>query len=199
MLTLGLTGGIATGKSTVARMLRARGVPVLDADVIAREVVAPGTEGLREIVAAFGEAVLRSDGSLDRKALGAIVMRETEARRRLEAITHPAIFRALLEHLAALRDAGEPVAVVEAALMVESGSYRQYGELWVVTCAPDTQRARLMARNGFDEATARRWISNQLPLAQKEALADRLFRNDGDLAALEAQVVVALDELHSGG
>ena len=144
MLTLGLTGGIATGKSTVARMLRARGVPVLDADVIAREVVEPGTEGLREIVAAFGEAVLRSDGSLDRKALGAIVMRETEARRRLEAITHPAIFRALLEHLAALRDAGEPVAVVEAALMVESGSYRQYGELWVVTCAPDTQRARLV-------------------------------------------------------
>lgn len=198
MLTIGLTGGIATGKSTVADMLRAREVPVLDADAIARVVVAPGTPGLAAIVAAFGASMLQGDGSLDRKALGAVVMADADARKQLEGITHPAIIRTLLERLAALMTAGERVAVVEAALMVESGSYQSYAELWVVTCDPDTQRHRLMARNGFDDATARRWIGSQLPLANKEALADRLLRNDGTRDALQAQVTAALDAALSG-
>ncbi len=198
MLTIGLTGGIATGKSTVAGMLREAGVPVLDADVISREVVAPGSEGLAELAAAFGPGVLQADGSLDRKALGALVMADEQARKRLEGITHPRIIGTLLERLGALMQAGEPIGVVEAALMVESGSHRNYGELWVVTCAPDTQLARLMARTGFDEATARRWIASQLPLSEKEAVADRLLRNDGDLGALKAQVDAALIEVRSG-
>ncbi len=199
MLTIGLTGGIATGKSTAAQVLRGLGVPVLDADQIAREVVAPGTAGLAAIGVAFGEGVLLADGQLDRKALGAIVMADAAARSQLEAITHPAIIATLLERLAALSGAGEPVAVVEAALMVESGSYRHYGELWVVTCRPDTQRQRLMARNGFDDATARRWIDSQLPLAEKEAVADRLLVNDGDRQSLATQVTQALALARSGG
>lgn len=198
MLTIGLTGGIATGKSTAAEVLRDLGVPVVDADQVAREVVEPGSPGLTAIHERFGPGVLQPDGTLDRKALGALVMADGDARRALEAITHPAIFGAIVERLAALREAGEPVAVVEAALMVESGSYRSYQELWVVSCHPDTQRARLMARNGFDEATARRWINNQAPLADKEALADRVIWNDDTREALAVQVRECLAKARSG-
>jgi len=192
MRTIGLTGGIATGKSTAARVLRELlGVPVIDADQVSREVSAPGSEGLAEIVAAFGEGVLTADGALDRSALGARVMADEDARRRLQAITHPRIRAAMLEQLMALAQAGHPAAAVEAALLVETGSYKLYDALWVVSCAADTQLARLMARQGIGEAEARRWIDSQLPLAEKEAVATHVIHNDGDLAGLEAAVRAA--------
>ena len=192
MRTIGLTGGIATGKSTAARILRETlGVPVIDADQVSREVSAPGSEGLAEIAAAFGEGILTPDGALDRQALGRVVMADDDARLRLQAITHPRIRAAMLEALMALAQAGHPAAAVEAALLVETGSYTLYDALWVVTCDPDTQRARLMARQGIDEAEARRWIDSQLPLAEKEAVATSVIRNDGDLDALEAAVRAA--------
>ncbi len=199
MLTVGLTGGIATGKSTAAGALRALGAPVLDADRIAREVSAPGSEGLAEILRHFGPGVARADGSLDREALGAIVMADAAARARLEAITHPRIAAAISGRLRALAEAGQPAAVVEAALLVETGSWRSYSALWVVTCSPETQRARLMARNHFSRERAERWIASQLPLADKEAVATRVFRNEGSVEELYRAIGAAWRELLGRG
>src|SRR3954454_20369681 len=121
MLLFGLTGGIASGKSTVAGRWKARGLPVIDADALAREVVAPGTEGLAELVQAFGSGIVAPDGTLDRKRLAALAFRDAVARSRLEAITHPRIANASAELAARLRAEGEPLACYEAALLVERG------------------------------------------------------------------------------
>ncbi len=192
-LTVGLTGGIACGKSEVARMFAARGVPVLDLDAVARRVVAPGAPALAEIAARWPEAVV--DGALDRKALGAVVFASTERRRTLEAILHPRIWAYAEDWLAAQRAAGAPLVVVEAALMVETGSYTRYDRLVVVSAAPDTQRARVMARDGLDAAAADARIAAQLPLADKERVAHAIVRNDGDRAALERRFDELWDEL----
>lgn len=188
MLVFGLTGGIATGKSGVEALLRRRGVPVLDADAFSRAVVEPGSPALAEVVAVFGDEVLAPDGTLDRKALGARVFADAEARRRLEAITHPRIREAMRRRLLELALEGRPCAVVSAALMVETGTYREYAGLIVVTCRPEQQVARLVAREGLGEDEARARIDAQLPLAEKERLADFLVDNSGPLKGLEAQV-----------
>lgn len=188
MRTIGLTGGIACGKSTVAAMLRARGVPVLDADQVSRDVTAPGQPALAEIVARFGPEVLRPDGALDRKALGARVVGDFEARAALEAITHPRIRAAIADGLARLRDQGHPFAVVEAALLVETGSYRLYDALLVVRARPETQVRRLMAREGISEQQAAAWLAAQVPVEEKAKLATAVIDNDGDRDALQAEV-----------
>ncbi len=185
MITVGLTGGIACGKSTVANLLRARGVPVLDLDLVAREVVAPGTPALTEIAARWPSVVHR--GALDRKALGAIVFADADARRALEAITHPRIWATMEAWLAARAAEGHPAAVVEAALMVETGTWRRYDRLVVVSCAPEVQRARVMARDGLSPAEAQARLDAQMPMAEKERVASAVVRNDGpanDLAAV---------------
>lgn len=179
MITVGLTGGIACGKSTVAAILRGLGVPVLDLDDVARCVLAPGSDALAEVAARWPEVV--RGGILDRKALGAIVVADPDARRGLEAITHPRIWAASEAWLAAQN---APAAVIEAALMVETGSYRRYDKLLVVSCLPATQRARLAAREGYDAATVDRWLAAQLPLHEKERVADAIIRNDGAEAEL---------------
>lgn len=186
MITIGLTGGIACGKSTVARLLQARGVPVLDLDQVARDVVAPGEPALAEIAARWPSVV--RDGQLDRKALGAIIVADKDAKRALELITHPRIWVRSEDWLAAQAQAGHPVAVIEAALMVETGSYQRYDKLLVVSAAPEVQRARLASREGYDPATVERWIAAQMPLSEKEKLANAVIRNDGDEAALRAEV-----------
>ena len=192
MHTVGLTGGIASGKSTVAEILRRRGVPVIDADQVSREIVEPGQPALAEIAAAFGAEMLQSDGTLNRRALGARVMGDGERaqreRKALERITHPRIFGRIGEKLQALARAGTPIAVVEAAIMVESGNHKLYSALLVVACSPEVQRQRLMARQGFDAQTAQKWIDSQMPVAEKAKLADAVVNNDGDRAALEAEV-----------
>ncbi len=185
MITVGLTGGIACGKSTVAEILRGRGVPVLDLDQVGREIVAPGSEALAEIAARWPAVV--SAGALDRKALGAIVMRDVDARRALEAITHPRIWAVMERWLAERQAEGAAAVVVEAALMVETGSYRRYDRLLVVSCRREVQAARLAAREGFDAATVERWLAAQLPLAEKEKLATAVIRNDGDHDALRVE------------
>lgn len=199
MHTVGLTGGIACGKSTVAAILREQGVPVIDADQVSREIVEPGEPALSEIVETFGAQMLQADGTLNRGALGALVMGDSEAaraeRKKLEAITHPRIFGRIGERLMGHAAAGIPVAVVEAAIMVESGNHRSYSALLVVACSPQVQRARLMARQGFDEQTARRWIDSQMPVAEKVAVADAVVNNDGDRDALEAEVLRAWAEI----
>jgi dephospho-CoA kinase len=178
----GLTGGIASGKSMAATRLRARGVPVIDADALAREVVAPGTAGLRAVVDAFGTAVLGPDGALDRKALARIAFSDDAARRRLEAITHPRISRLSLERAAELAARGEPLACYEAALIVENGMADALRPLVVVACPEPVQLARLRARGDgatIEDALAR--IRAQKPLSEKVAAADFVIDTSGTL------------------
>ena len=174
MHLFGLTGGIASGKSTVGGRLRSRGVPVLDADEFAREVVAPGTDGLEAIVAAFGDSVLDAAGALDRKALARRVFADDRARQQLNAITHPLIAAMTIERAGALRRAGEPLACYEAALIVETGLADAFRPLVVCACPEDVQIARVRARGGDgDEAVAR--IRAQTPLSEKLRFADHVI------------------------
>jgi dephospho-CoA kinase len=176
----GLTGGIASGKSTVAARFRIRGVPVIDADRLAREVVAPGTEGLKAVVEAFGTAVLGPDGGLDRKALGDVVFADVAARRRLEGITHPRIWALGVERAAELRERGELLACYEAALIVENGASDAFRPLVVVACPLELQVRRLQERGAtLEEALAR--VNAQKSLAEKVAAADHVIDTTGTL------------------
>ncbi len=192
MKTVGITGGVGTGKSTVAALLTARhGVPVVDADAVARDVVAVGSPGLARVVEAFGNEVLTPTGALDRQAMRARIVASADARRQLEHIVHPLIAAGVADRLADLASAGHAWAGVEAALMVETGSYRMYDALIVVSCSPETQVARVMARDGVSAEAARALLATQLPLATKEAVATVVVRNEGALADLEAAVDAA--------
>jgi dephospho-CoA kinase len=189
---VGLTGGIASGKSTVAARFRALGVPIVDADQLAREVVEKGSDALHEIVHAFGPEVLAEDGSLDRKKLGAVVFDDPDARKRLEHITHPRIGALSMQRMAEVASSGAPYGLYEAALLVENGAYRAMHGLVVVACKPETQLARVMARDGLDEDAARARLAAQRPLEDKLVAATWVIWNDADLATLEARV----DETH---
>jgi dephospho-CoA kinase len=175
----GLTGGIASGKSTVAARLKAHGVPVIDADELAREVVAPGTDGLRAIVETFGEGVLDATGALDRKALARIVFVDEVARRRLNAITHPRIGQRTADLADELRRAGEPLGCYEAALLVENGVADVFRPLVVVSCPPEVQVERVRVRDDASRADAMARIAAQKPLAEKVAVADFVIDTDG--------------------
>jgi len=188
-LLVGLTGGIATGKSTVSEMLRRLGCEIIDADRLARDVVEPEQPAWKQIVAEFGPGVVTADGSLDRKKLGAIVFADPERRRRLEAITHPAIRARLLARLDELAARGfSGVVVFDAAVMIESGNYKNMDRLVVVVTDDATQAARLQERDGTDEVEGRRKIASQMPLAEKAKLADYVIDNSGDREATAAEV-----------
>ena len=188
-LLVGLTGGIATGKSTVSEILRELGCEIIDADRLARDVVEPEQPAWKQIVAEFGPGVVTADGSLDRKKLGAIVFADPERRRRLEAITHPAIrarFQARLDELAAQGFAG--IVVFDAPVMIESGNYKNMDRLVVVVTDDATQAARLQERDGTDEVEGRRKIASQMPLAEKAKLAEYVVNNSGAREATAAEV-----------
>lgn len=185
-LLAGLTGGIATGKSTVSEILRALGCVVIDADQLARDVVAPGEPALAAVAREFGD-VLTADGVLDRKKLAAIVFAHPARRRRLEAILHPAIRERFVARLADLQAEGfDGIVIWDAPVMIESGGHTQMDRLIVVITDAATQRARLLGRDG-DAADGERRIANQMPLAEKAALADYVIDNSGDRAATEAR------------
>jgi len=192
---IGLTGGICCGKSTVADHLRSMGVPVIDADAVSREVVAPDTDGLGAVVARFGAQILQADGHLDREALGAIVVADPEAKADLEAITHPLIQAAIAARMQVHVAAGDPFLVVEAALLVETGSWQLYDQLWVVRSSVENQVQRLMARKQCDEQTARDWVATQLPMEEKARHAHTVIDNDDSLDALKARVALAWNTL----
>lgn len=190
---LGLTGGIASGKSTVSRRLTELGAHVIDADLIAREVVAPGSEGLAAIVEAFGPQMLDEHGQLDRARLGALIFEQSEARQRLNQITHPRIAQRMMElAMQAEQEHGHEWVIYDAALLVENKIHTMLTALIVVACEREVQIERLMARDGFsrDEALAR--ISSQLPLEEKVAVADHVIDNSGSLEQTLAQT----DALH---
>ena len=185
---IGLTGGIASGKSVVARELRALGIEVIDADVLAREVVAKGSEGLAEVVQAFGEDVLQADGTLDRERVAARVFNDAEARKRLNGILHPRIGQLSLERIAAAQATSAPYVVYEAPLLVETGSYKGLSALVVVATAPATQLTRVVARDGMTAEAAQARLAAQMPVEAKVAVADYVIHNDAGLAELKAQV-----------
>lgn len=187
MRVVGLTGGIATGKSTVGKFIRGLKSPVIDADVIARQVVEPGTPTLQSIIEAFApEKVVDENGYLDRRAMRRRIAQDPGARARLEALTHPEIFTQIEAALARHAQAGAAWAVVEAALMIETGSYRRYHEVIVVSCSPAQQLQRLMLRDRMTEDEARRLIATQLPLAEKEKAASRVIHNTQGVEQLRA-------------
>ncbi|HEY4244876.1 MAG TPA: dephospho-CoA kinase [Kofleriaceae bacterium] len=194
---IGLTGGIASGKSTVARILAERGAAVVDADQLARQVVEPGQPALAELVQRFGTQVLTPDGTLDRKRLGAIAFADPAARADLGRITHPRIGAASAAAIASWEDAGASVVFYEAALLVENRSYQGLAGLIVVAVPPEVQLDRLVARDGLapDDAHAR--IAAQAPLADKIAAATWVVENTGDPAELARQVDALVGEIEA--
>jgi dephospho-CoA kinase len=181
VLKVGLTGGIACGKTVVRRRLEERGIPTLDADAVVHRLLQSGTDVTRRIAERFGKGVLASDGSVDRKALGAIVFGDEEARRKLNAIVHPGVWREIERFFEEREKASEPVAVVDAALMIETGSYRRYDRVVVVHCRPELQLERLMARDGLPREDALRRMSAQMPTEEKLPFADFLVDTSGSI------------------
>lgn len=191
MLRIGLTGGIASGKSTVSRMLRELGAPVIDADAIVHALQEPGGPAYGPIVAAFGPSVVGPDGRLDRRALARQVFADPDCRRRLEAIVHPLVAAEMERELAAYARAGRPAVVLDVPLLFEAGLDRQVDQIWVVYVDPETQVRRLRERDGLTEAEARQRLAAQWPLNEKAARAHVVIDNRGDLAATRAQVEAA--------
>ncbi len=199
---IGLTGGIASGKSTVARIFAELGVTVIDADQVARDVVGVGSDGLKSVVAAFGNDVLLADGSLDRKKLGELVFADDSKRKELNGILHPRIANESARRLADVAARGVPYAIYDAALLIENGIHRGMAATIVVAASDAMQLSRMMTRDGLSETAARQRLSAQLPLAEKVAVADYVIENNGTLAELRARTIEVNDALRarfSGG
>ncbi|MGG1312072.1 MULTISPECIES: dephospho-CoA kinase [Cohnella] len=181
-MNIGLTGGIASGKSTVARMLVESGAALVDADRIAREIVEPGQPSLAQIVERFGQAVLHEDGTLNRKKLGEIVFADEAKRKALEAITHPAIRAVMRERMDKLqREAPKRLVVVDVPLLYESGLQSLFEEVMVVYVPRSVQLERLMKRDGLSKADAERRLNAQMDIEEKKRLADIVIDNSGSL------------------
>jgi dephospho-CoA kinase len=193
----GLTGGIGSGKSTVASRFRERGLPVIDADVLAREVVRKGTPGLEEIVQRFGKGVLDADGELDRKKLAALVFSDETARRDLNQITHPRVRDLALERVQELEAKGELLACYEVPLLIESGLDAVLRPLVVVVVDEATQIRRTVSRDGGTEAEARARVSAQMPLEKKAEMADFVIDNSGAREQTQARADQVLDAICS--
>jgi dephospho-CoA kinase len=187
VLLVGLTGGIGSGKSTVAHLLERRGAVVFDADALAREAVAPGAPGHDAVVERFGADVLGPGGELDREALASIVFADPAARRDLEAIVHPQVRRLFAEGCEAYRDT-DRVVVFSAPLLVETGMHTAFDVLVVVATSVPTQVERLLRDRAMSEGQVRARIDAQAPLQDKAAVADVVVDNEGSVADLEAQV-----------
>jgi len=193
MLLVGLTGGIGSGKSTVADLLRKRGAVVLDADDFARAAVVAGSAGLRKVTERFGPEVLGPDGELDRRKLASIVFADPAALSDLEAIVHPEVRRMFADGIQENLD-GQRVVVLVNPLLIEMGTHRDCDIVVVVSASNDTQIARSVAR-GMDESDVRARIAAQLPLAERAQAADVLIDNEGTLDELEDEVDVLLHQL----
>ena len=196
MLKVGLTGSIAVGKSFVLEVFRELGCAVLDADKTAREVVEPGLPAFDEVVQTFGKEVVTADGSLDRSKLGAIVFNDVAKRELLNAIVHPRVIEAQDRWLqAAEKDQPHGIAVVDAALMIESGGYKRFDKLIVVWCEPAVQLERLIRRNGLDEAEAKKRIAAQMSQEEKKGYADFLIDTSTEREETRQQTVEIFNRL----
>lgn len=176
---IGLTGGIATGKSSVARFFTEHGITVIDADQLARDAVSPDSPALALIVSIFGQGVLMNDGTLDRKRLGEIIFSDSEKRRQLENILHPEIRKRAEEHIAQAAAAGQTHVIYMAPLLIEARATDRVDDIWVVTLRPEIQLQRLMQRDGASLDQAQRMIASQMPLSEKESYGSVVINNSG--------------------
>jgi len=198
MKVIGLTGGIASGKSTVAALLRELGAVIVDADQIAREIVQPGQDAWREIVDSFGTGILHPDKSLDRDKLRKIIFASEQARKQLQSIMHPRIRALAQERIAQLAAAqGAEIVIYEAPLLFENGVHEWLRPVIVVACDLETQRLRLATRDRLSAEEIQRHLDAQMPLAEKIQLADYVIDNSGDLAELKKKVATLWDEIRS--
>lgn len=197
VMRVGLTGGIATGKTYVRSRFEALGVPAIDADTVAREAVAPGTNGLAQVVQRFGGGVLNPDGTLNRRALGAVVFADAAARRDLEHIIHPVVRARTEAWFRALDPARHPVAIADIPLLFESGQVSAYDAVVVTACDDAEQVRRIVMRDHLSEDEARRRIAAQLPTAEKVRRATFVIRTDGTHEDTDRQVRAVFDALRS--
>ena len=193
MLVIGLTGGIGTGKSEVARLLQSLGAAVISADEVGHEAYAPNSESWREVVDTFGKEILQPSGEIDRQKLGAIVFSDPQQLEKLNAIMHPRMARMVADRIQVLRDQGASTVVVEAALLFEAGWDSLVDEVWTTDSSVESVVERLQARNGMDEKEARRRIDSQMDPAERIERSDLVVDNSSDVSALE-QTVMALWE-----
>ena len=199
MITIGLTGGIASGKSTVSAELRRQGVPVFDADQNAREAVAKGSQGLALVVEAFGREYLTAEGELNRPKVSELVFRDKGALQVLEGILHKIVWQNAEAFLQAQRQQGAKVAVLDVPLLIETGWHKQVDRVWLVAVSRRQQIQRAMLRSGMTEAEVVARIDAQLSLEEKKKYADLVLDNSGSLEHTLAQMQVALDELLGDG
>ena len=196
MLTVGLTGGIGSGKSEVSRRLRDLGAVIIDADAVAREVVEPGTPGLAAIVGEFGDGVLRPDGTLDREGLGRIVFGDPAKLAALNGIVHPLVGERIGQMMTEVeRDSPDAVVVYDVPLLVENNLQDGYDVVLVVAATAETQLRRLVEQRGMTPEDAQARIAAQAPLSAKLAVADIVIDNDGQLSALDGQVAAVWAQL----
>ena len=188
MLTIGLTGGIGSGKSAVADLLKQLGASVIDADRLGHEAYTPNSEAWRQVVAAFGQEILTAEGEIDRRKLGSIVFADPAELARLNGIMHPLMAGMVEERKAELVAAGESVAVVEAAVLFEAGWDSLVDEVWTTYAPVDTVVERLHARNGLSEEEARKRINSQMSVEERNRRSDVVVDNSADMAALEQGV-----------
>jgi dephospho-CoA kinase len=199
MRRVALTGGIATGKSHVLAQFTQLGVPTIDADKLARDVVADGTPGLKAVVSRFGEAVLDEAGALDRRKLGSIVFSDPVARRDLEEIIHPAVRNAIDTWFESLGEQPPGFAIADIPLLYETGRHREFDAVIVTACDSATQLTRIVARDGITEIEARARIAAQLPIEDKVSRADYVIRTDGTFEETNLQVRGVFDRLVVSG
>ena len=192
-----LTGGIATGKSHVRAQLDALGVPSIDADLLAREALAPGTPGVAAVVERFGRTVLDSSGNVDRRRLAAIVFADPDARRDLEAIVHPMVRRAIDTWFTSLDPTTRPFAIADIPLLYETGRDPKFDTVIVVACDPEEQVRRVIARDSMTEAEARQRLAAQLPIEEKIRQGDYVIRTDGTFDETNRQVRQVYDDLRA--
>lgn len=197
MVRAALTGGIATGKSFCLAAFAALGAATIDADLLAREVVAPGSPGLSRVTARFGSSIVRPDGTLDRAALGRIVFTDRAARADLEAIIHPAVYSRIREWSANL-PAGTRIAIADIPLLFETGQEHQFDTVIVCACEPAEQIRRIQVRDRLSEAEARDRLNAQWPIAEKVMRADHVIRTDGPMDDTREQVRRAYEKLEVG-
>lgn len=195
MYIIGLTGSIASGKSTVSRILSECGAPIVDADLIARAVAKRGEEGWQKIVEMFGEGVLLDDGELNRAKVGEMIFRDEKKRALLDSIMHPIILNRIEAELDRLRTKGEPIAILDIPLLLELGWQDRVSAVWLVAVSPEVQKMRLMLRNQLTEQQAEARIASQMSIEAKRQYADIIIENDGVLEETERDVRAKWNEL----